>query len=152
MTHIGNPMVRQRILQRIAALKPDTERRWGRMTSHQMLCHLSDSYRVSMGEKLVQPAAGPLQCTFVKWIALYGPAPWPKGIRTRPEVEQGKGGTRPLDFRRDRADLIRVIELFADPNRQFEWRPHPVFGQLREREWLRWGFLHADHHLRQFGV
>ena len=27
---------------------------------------------------------------------------------------------------------------------------HPAFGAMSAREWLRWGWLHADHHLRQF--
>jgi hypothetical protein len=152
MTNLGNGMVRQRILQRIAAIKPDSRACWGRMTSHQMLCHLSDSFRVSLGEKQVSPATGILKCTVVKWVALYVPAPWPKGVPTRPEVEQGVGGTPPTGFRRDRTELIRFIELFSDPKRRFDRRPHPIFGSLREREWLRWGFLHADHHLRQFGV
>jgi hypothetical protein len=31
-------------------------------------------------------------------------------------------------------------------------RTHPIFGALSARDWLRWGYLHADHHLRQFGV
>jgi hypothetical protein len=30
--------------------------------------------------------------------------------------------------------------------------PHPVFGPLNVAAWLRWGHLHVDHHLRQFGV
>ena len=31
-------------------------------------------------------------------------------------------------------------------------RPHPVFGPMTRGAWLRWGYLHTDHHLRQFGV
>jgi hypothetical protein len=26
-----------------------------------------------------------------------------------------------------------------------------MFGPMSERDWMRWGYLHADHHLRQFG-
>lgn len=152
MTHLGHAAVRQRILQRIAALKPESRARWGRMTAHQMLCHLADSFRVPIGDKPASPATGWIQRTAIKWLALYAPLPWPKGVPTRPEVEQGAGGTPPTDFRRDRIDLIFEIERFADPNRRFAWHPHPIFGAMREREWLRWGYLHADHHLRQFGV
>jgi len=32
-----------------------------------------------------------------------------------------------------------------------EMPPHPIFGQMTRAEWLRWGYLHTDHHLRQFG-
>ena len=152
MIHLGNSTVRQQILQRIATLRPETRPMWGKMTAPQMLCHLSDSFRVAMGEKPVSRVSNVLQQTLVKWAALYLPLPWPRGVSTRPEVEQGVGGTPPAEFRRDRAELIRVIERFADPNRRFEWHPHPLFGSMCERQWLRWGYLHADHHLRQFGL
>jgi len=152
MTHLGNAAARQRVLQRIAALKPETPARWGRMNAHQMLCHLADSFRAVAGDKKVSPASGIMQRTVVKWAALYLPMPWPKGVRTRPEVEQGAGGTPPTDFCRDRIELIHEIERFADPNRKFAWHPHPIFGMMSERQWLRWGYLHADHHLRQFGA
>lgn len=152
MAHLGNPAVRQEILQRIAGLRPETQPVWGRMSAHQMLCHLTDSFRVAMGEKEASAAGGLLQRSLVKWVALYMPSPWPHGVPTRPEVEQGVGGTAPSDFRSDRIDLIFAIERFSDPNRDFRWAVHPIFGRLSEREWLRWGYLHTDHHLRQFAL
>jgi len=27
-----------------------------------------------------------------------------------------------------------------------------MFGRLSDAAWLRWGYLHMDHHLRQFGA
>ncbi|HEV2663419.1 MAG TPA: DUF1569 domain-containing protein [Blastocatellia bacterium] len=33
-----------------------------------------------------------------------------------------------------------------------EFHPHPYFGAMSESQWMRWGYLHCDHHLRQFGV
>jgi hypothetical protein len=32
-----------------------------------------------------------------------------------------------------------------------DWR-HPIFGELTDSERMRWGYLHMDHHLRQFGA
>ena len=29
---------------------------------------------------------------------------------------------------------------------------HPIFGPLTTSQWMRWGYLHVYHHLRQFGV
>lgn len=152
MKHLSDATERQRLLQRVAGLTPDTPRHWGGMTAHQMVCHLTDSYRAGMGEKTVSPAPSVLPRALIKWIALRVPIQWPKGVRTRPEVEQGMGGTPPGDFERDRATLVSVIERFSDPHRNFQWQPHPMFGDMREEEWMRWGYLHADHHLRQFGA
>lgn len=118
-----------------------------------MVCHLSDSFRMAMGRKPVSHATGLLQRTIVKWIALYLPLPWPGGrILTRPEIDQEVGGTRPGDFAADIAELEALVELVTAPARSFDWPPHPIFGRMSEADWLRWGYLHMDHHLRQFGA
>jgi hypothetical protein len=138
------------ILQRLRDVQPQSAARWGRMSAHQMVCHLSDSFRMVMGAKPVSDASGPVQRTIVKWIALYLPLPWPTGIRTRPEVDQELGGTKPDDFAADVAALEALLEVAA--TRGLERRPHPIFGRMSEDAWLRWGYLHMDHHLRQFGA
>jgi hypothetical protein len=120
------------------------------MSAHQMVCHLSDSFRMVTGAKSVSDASGPIQRTIVKWIALYAPLRWPSGIRTRPEVDQQLGGTKPDDFASDVAALERLLEAAA--TRGLARRSHPIFGNMSEDAWLRWGYLHMDHHLRQFGA
>ena len=52
---------------------------------------------------------------------------------------------------RDRATLLASMERFASKTER-DVHPHPIFGPLTTWEWQRWGWLHADHHLRQFGV
>ncbi|MGA8768265.1 MAG: hypothetical protein WB559_14695, partial [Candidatus Acidiferrales bacterium] len=84
---------RQTIEKRISALTTSDQRVWGKMSAHQMVCHLCDSYRLALGEKSATPATGFIQLTVMKWIALRVPMKWPQGIATRPEVEQGVGGT-----------------------------------------------------------
>ena len=117
-----------------------------------MVCHLSDAFRMAMGHKPVSQATGPLQRTIVKWIALYLPLAWPGGrILTRPEIDQELAGTRPRDFAADIADLEALVERITAPARSFDWVLHPIFGRMSDAEWLRWGYLHMDHHLRQFG-
>jgi hypothetical protein len=141
---------RQAISARISALMPSDQRLWGKMSVHQMVCHLCDSFRLALGEKPASPASGFLQSTVMKWIALKAPMEWPKGLGTRPEVEQGVGGTPPVEFQSDRAGLIRVFERFCAGASDISV-VHPFFGRMTKSEWLRWGYLHADHHLRQFG-
>jgi hypothetical protein len=77
---------------------------------------------------------------------------WPPGIATTPEIEQGVGGTRPCDFAADVAQLEALVEQVTVQARTFDWRPHPIFGRMSDAAWLRWGYLHMDHHLRQFGA
>jgi hypothetical protein len=141
---------RDELVRRLRMVRPDTAARWGRMSSHQMICHLADAFRMATGVKAVSMASGPLQRSFVKWIALYLPVAWPAGIATRPETDQTIGGTKPLEFARDVTQVeILLAEVAAhDPSR---WPVHPIFGPLSHRAWLRWAYLHTDHHLRQFG-
>jgi hypothetical protein len=89
----------------------------------------------------------------VKWAALYLPVQWPTGVLvTRPEIEQGSGGTCPGDFGRDVAELVAAMERFTSGNVAADWPAHPIFGPLTRRAWMRWGYLHVDHHLRQFNA
>jgi len=122
------------------------------MTSHQTVCHLIDAFHMMTGEKLVSHASGLPQRTILKWVVLYLPVPWPTGVLTRPEIDQEFGGRRPADFRADVADLVMLVKIISAQTRNFNWQIHPIFGRMSEASWLRWGYLHMDHHLRQFGA
>jgi hypothetical protein len=152
MKSLLNPVDKKEIFERLSNVRPDDRRRWGRMTSHQMICHLSDSFRSRLGEKKNSRVDNIFTRTVVKWIALYAPMRWPHDVKTRPEMDQEVGGTRPDDFDRDRRQLVELIERFTAPARNAEFHPHPFFGDMTEAEWMRWGYLHCDHHLRQFGI
>jgi hypothetical protein len=117
-----------------------------------MVCHLTDAFRTLVGEKPVRDRSTLLQRTIVKWIALYAPLRWPAGIRTTPEFDQRSGGTPPAVFSADVTMLEALLDrITADTSRLAGLR-HPRFGRLSARAWLRWGYLHLDHHLRQFGA
>jgi hypothetical protein len=140
------------ILERLRQVRPDSPRQWGRMSSHQMLCHLNDSFKFTLGEKENSSVSNPFTRTVVKWIALYTPMKWPQGSKTMPEMDQLIGGTPPVEFEGDRTLLLTLIERFTGQANGNAFPPHPFFGQMNEFEWMRWGYLHCDHHLRQFGV
>jgi hypothetical protein len=122
------------------------------MSAHQMVVHLVDSFRVAAGERPFRASPTVLGQTLVKWVALYAPLRWPAGVPTSPEVDAEREGTRPTDFAADLTQLEAVLEAFTAPTRSLDGRPHPIFGPLSDAAWLRWGYRHADHHLRQFGA
>lgn len=152
MKSLANQSDREEILRRVAALRADSPRQWGKMTAHQMMCHVNDSYASAMGLRKASSVANFFTRTVMKWGGLYGLMPWPHGVPTRPEAEQGKGGTPPLEFETDRAALNATIERFTAGKPEFTWAAHPFFGEMSVRDWMRWGYLHADHHLRQFSA
>lgn len=152
MKCIDQPVVKQAIVERIARLRPDLDRRWGRMNARQAVCHLNDAFMATMGEKQVPIDPDFRWRGFIKWCALYFPTPWPHGFPTRPEIDQELSGTAPGNFEADLQMLLALVERFTRQPREFEFKPHPMFLEMTEWQWMRWGYLHTDHHLRQFGV
>ena len=124
-----HPQARAEILRRIEALTARSERRWGRMTPHQMVCHLSDACRAALGERRV-PVIGTLwERTVIRCLAIHTNVKWPRGVRTVPEADQEIGGTRPTDFARDVDELRVLIQRFSGPESaalrmpSVVWRP-----------------------------
>jgi hypothetical protein len=141
------------VLRRLRDVRPESARRWGKMSAPQMVCHLADAFRMALGQKPVSDVPGLLNRTIVKWIALYAPLRWPRGLLTRPEIDQLVTGTRPCgDFSADVEQVQAFVALMTAPKADFVWPSHPIFGKMSEGDWMRWGYLHLDHHLRQFGA
>lgn len=116
-----------------------------------MVCHLADAYRHCMGELPASPVDSWFTRGILKPLALWVPVPWPPGYPTRPEVDPQRAGRKPADFATDR-DLVGVqMDRFTAAVGNGTISRHAIFGPMTAREWLRWGWLHADHHLRQFG-
>ena len=152
MKTIARPADKAEIVRRLKTVRPDCTRRWGRMSAHQMVCHLSDVFRLVTHQKAASPATGIVQVTLIKWIALYVPFRWPQGVPTRPEMDQEFEGTKPRDFAADLAELESLVERIATVGKDYDWPAHPIFGRMSESAWMRWAYLHVDHHLRQFGL
>ncbi|HLA91061.1 MAG TPA: DUF1569 domain-containing protein [Gemmatimonadaceae bacterium] len=139
------------ILARLRRLTPESRRRWGRMSAHEMLCHLADAHRHVLGLRPVRPAQTLWRRTGLKWIALWMPVRWPHGVKTRRELDPQREGTKPELFARDLEMLEELTRRFVEAAPAMPGS-HPLFGKMSEGEWLRFGWLHLDHHLRQFGV
>jgi hypothetical protein len=140
----------QLIISRLGRLSPDDAARWGRMNAHQALRHLGDSMRIPLGEMEVSDAGTPnWQGSLLKWAALYVPLKWRPNFPTRPEIDQCRINPHLDDFEADRQAAIALVGRICEAD--LNGMRHPYFGAMPRAEWLRWGWLHADHHLRQFG-
>jgi hypothetical protein len=114
-----------------------------------MVCHLNDAFLVAMGDKFASPATSLFARTVVKFVGLYLPLPWPHGVPTRPELEQGRGGHASGGVGAGSRGLARFIIEFPARRR---FGTHPMGGALSRSDWQVWAYRHLDHHLRQFGV
>lgn len=146
------PLVAEELITRFGQLRPGSRASWGRMNAPQMVRHLLDSLALAMGERSAAEQSTWVQRHVVKHLAFRLPMHWPKGVPTRPEFDQEISGTKPGNFDQELLELAAALRRFAAQPRDFHFGRHPVFLDLSQWEWMRWGWLHADHHLRQFGL
>ncbi len=152
MKTLTNAEDKAEIVRRLGAVGPESRRRWGKMTVGEMICHLRDAFRVAMREREAKSISTRFKRSVMKWAALELPIQWPHGVSTVGECEAGRGGTPPAEIESDLRELTKLLERFTRLPRGFEYPDHPIFGKLSHAEWQRWGYLHVDHHLRQFGA
>ena len=151
MSTLLDPLARQQLRDRFQTLRPDSLRQGGRMSPGGMVCHLTDSFLVCMGERDSATRVTLASRTLMRFVAISTPMPWPKGLPTGPAVDQEIGGSAPGDFDADVAELLNVMERFVAEMDAKNWA-HPIFGAISAKEWGRWGWRHMDHHGRQFGI
>ncbi len=133
---------------RLQSLAGDEAGQWGTMSVEEMLAHLESAFRVALGELPMAKVPLPVPRWLAKRGALRMPVRWPHGVKTVPELERGRARV-PEDFASERRKVLEELDRFmaAKENRT----EHAMFGEMEPSDWMRWGYLHADHHLRQFG-
>ncbi|MGQ0642964.1 MAG: hypothetical protein ACT4P6_19640 [Gemmatimonadaceae bacterium] len=145
-------IVRQSLLGRLAALRPDSQRRWGTLSAHEMLCHLGDATDMVLG---IRPRTRPVPARrrpIIKWLGLWSPFRWPHGWPTNPSQNPRIDGTRPSQFMADLQRAMAGIEGIAAADPHALEQAHGFFGSMSLVDWQRWVYKHTDHHLRQFGL
>ena len=137
---------RSQVINRIRNLRPDTPKRWGKMSADQMLWHVNGGLSMALGQIDVAPPRPPLPRRLMRWLVLN--LPWPKGAPTLPPFV-AKGA---YDFNAERIRCLRLIEQLVSKPLDDDWPTHPSLGRMSGREASRLQAKHLDHHLRQFGV
>ena len=84
MPMLHDPAFREAARRRLTSLRPDADRRWGRMSVDQMLWHVNCGLENSMGRYAVAKVKVPLPGPVMKFIVFN--LPWRKGnTPTAPE-------------------------------------------------------------------
>jgi hypothetical protein len=135
---------------RLELLQPGDPGLWGEMTVEQMLAHVCGAFRTAMGE--LAPGDVPVQPLpprLMKFAALRLPVQWPQGVQTVSSLKVGAPAMRPAAFAEQRRLVLAEMQRFVRPEQRRV--DHAMFGAMSYGDWMRWGYLHTDHHLRQFG-
>ncbi len=152
MKNLKNDIIKSEVVSRVQMLEEDSPARWGKMNSHQMICHCSDQLRLGNGTKSSPFIGNFLMTSVLKWMVLTL-FKAPKGkVETVKELKQGSGGTNPTNFEFDKKSLIELINNFDESFKKNKTVIHPAFGKMNHWQFGRLAYVHLDHHLIQFGV
>jgi hypothetical protein len=147
MKSVWNTTVREELLARVSALRPDALPRWGRLTCPRMLVHVTDALAMYMGDV---PAGGkwtPLRYSPLKQVFIYV-LPIPRNVPTAPELLS----RAPASWAEEQDRFGQTLAAFCARDASAGWPTHPLFGRLSRRALGVLAYKHTDHHLRQFGA
>lgn len=139
------------ITTRLDKLSPETKPNWGNMSVTQMLTHMNDAFKISLGMKDAVDRSNFFTNKIMFPAAVYVIPSWPKGSATAAELDQTKLGTKPRDFYTEHEFLKKMIDVFNE-REEAKLKPHPMFGKLSKKQWRDLFLKHLDHHFKQFGV
>jgi hypothetical protein len=142
---------RRELVDRVRHLTPGSPARWGKMTCPQMLMHVNDQLKMSMGELPAAMERLPVRFPPLKQLIVYA-LPWPKGLPTSPELVARMRATVSAAWDREVALFDELIERFGQRPSGAAWPTHPAFGRMSRLAWGVLGYKHTDHHFRQFGA
>jgi len=147
MKSMWQEATRREMAERLAALTPDRQARWGRMTSPRMVAHVTQSFRSAVGELPVKSKQLILRYSPLKELIIYW-MPFPKNAPTAPELL----ALEPTEWAADVAALQALMQRFSAMDPKSVFPEHAAFGRLSGAQWGILMYRHTDHHLRQFGV
>ncbi|MGC1615068.1 MAG: DUF1569 domain-containing protein [Candidatus Acidiferrum sp.] len=140
----------EEVKQRIAQMRSDSERQWGKMKPAQALEHCSRGMEMALGDKTPpRMLVGRMLGWVVKPKVMGNDEPLRRNTPTMKElVVQDE-----RDLGTERMRLCGLIDRFAAAGPAgCTTHPHAFFGRLTPEEWAILMYKHLDHHLRQFGV
>jgi hypothetical protein len=146
LKNLFDPIVKEEIITRINALRPATQRKWGKMDVAQMLAHLQAPLGVPMGKHPLKGNA------FFRLFAplikkqLYNDKPFRRNLPTDKSFKIADQ----REFEKEKQQLIELINNFTEENITND--VHPLFGKMTLSQWSNSNWKHVDHHLQQFGV
>jgi Protein of unknown function (DUF1569) len=140
----------EEVKERMAQLRPDSERLWGTMNPAQALAHCSRGIELAVGDRIPpRLLLGRIIGRIVKPMALGNDEP----MRRNSPTVKGLVVQDERDLVVERQRLREMIDRFvAGGPGGCTKHPHSFFGRLTPEEWATLMYKHLDHHLRQFGV
>ena len=150
MRNISDGAVLEDLVSRFRRLAPTQRCLWGGMNAQQMALHVGDASGavLKQHEFTAKTRGGP---TAVRRVALLYFLPrMPRGIKTG--ADPAAAVVDPAQFGQDVERTVALLQRLATAPPDALVDRHPILGPMTRAQWMRWAFMHTDHHLRQFGL
>jgi hypothetical protein len=136
----------------LSRLTPETKPQWGRMSSQNMVEHLSIVMRICNGKSPMQVEITPERIEKSRAF-LFGPDALPRDFKIS-ALPADPLPHRFADIPTAIGKLMKEVEDFhsfwKNPPAELPW--HPRFGPLNYEEWVVFHNKHFTHHLTQFAL
>jgi hypothetical protein len=143
------PETIKEIILRIEKLKPTDTAKWGEMNATEMLAHCNLAHYSILK---VQPSGETptIKQRLGKFIFFNLKNEFPR-LAKGPRRFDMKGKVDLAAFEEELSKYKHIIGKYGKLEQQLHGN-HPKLGPLNHAEWGRFVWMHADHHLRQFGL
>lgn len=150
MRNIGNPSVLEDLVTRLGGLTPAQPCVWGTMNAQQMALHLGDASAAVLKQRPFKSTPRERPATLQRFVLLHLLPAMPRGIKSG--AEPAAVVTDPARFGSDVERAASLLQQLAAASPDTLVNCHPILGPMTRSNWMRWAFMHTDHHLRQFGL
>jgi hypothetical protein len=150
MRHISDGGVLEDLVNRLRRLAPTQPGLWGSMNAQQMALHVGDASAAVLRQRpfSAHPRGGPAGLR--RFVLLNILPRMPRGIRSG--ADPAGAVVEPAAFAKDLDRAVLLLQQLATAPPGALVERHPILGPMTRAQWMRWAFLHTDHHLRQFGL
>jgi hypothetical protein len=150
MRNISDVAVLEDLVSRLCRLTPEQPGVWGTMNAQQMALHLGDASAAVLKQRAFssQPRDGPTRLR--RLVVLHLLPRMPRGIKSG--ANPAAAVVERAAFAKDVERAVTLLQQLASAAPDALVERHPILGSLTRADWMRWAYLHTDHHLRQFGL
>lgn len=147
-TDFYNPTHFNSLIERVKAIEPNAERKWGKMSISEMLHHLNIAIGSGLGYYSAKDHSNifthfiirPFVLNFLKGMPIGSQAPKPLKVNSNL-----------LDFDKEKNQLLEILQRAYQTTNDNDWSVNSYFGKLSRKDWGKLIMIHCNHHFTQFG-
>ncbi len=134
------------LLKRLDGISNTSQKKWGEMTSSQMLHHLNLAIGSGIGYYSLPDVSTLMSRGFNQFMILNVLKKFPTGTQTAKPLKV----TESYDFEKEKKQLKEILTKAYTTKTDNDWSRHTYFGKMSRKAWGKLIMIHCNHHFQQF--